>query len=254
MSKYLAKLKALREKRASPGNCQNCQNSGKLGFDSFDSADGSRSSQLESPLTEPIEPNTTGCAHEPERAPETLDLGRARRDRLEERAAILEFEEGLPRTEAEAAADREVAADIYDIRQVENDAAPYALSLAALRAQCPGHVPEDRWRQAITDATAFITNWGAEAQALGWMAAELFGLHPVPKLPAPSYMRLSRYDETGLVWLLRNRPVVALTEATAAIQGGTAVLTYRKINKPALGPVGDSLDEWGHRESYPRNI
>ena len=64
----------------------------------------------------------------------------------------------------------------------------------------------------------------------------------MPERPAPSYTRLSRYDETGLIWLLRGRPVVALTETTAAIQGATAVLTYRKINKPALGPVGDSLE------------
>jgi len=37
--------------------------------------------------------------------------------------------------------------------------------------------------------------------------------------------------------------VVALTEATAAIQSSTGALTiYRRHNKPALGPVGDSLD------------
>jgi hypothetical protein len=47
---------------------------------------------------------------------------------------------------------------------------------------------------------------------------------------------------TGLIWLLRGRPVVALTEATAAIQGASGTITvYRKDNKPALGPVGDSL-------------
>ena len=67
----------------------------------------------------------------------------------------------------------------------------------------------------------------------------------MPERPAPSYKRLSRYDERGLIWLLRSRPVVVLTETTAAIQGATAVLTYRKINKPALGPVGDSLDDFG---------
>ena len=54
---------------------------------------------------------------------------------------------------------------------------------------------------------------------------------------------MSRYDETGLIWLLRGRPVVALTEATAAIQSSTDAITiYRRHNKPALGPVGDSLD------------
>jgi hypothetical protein len=61
---------------------------------------------------------------------------------------------------------------------------------------------------------------------------------------APNCRRLSRYDETGLIWLLKGRPVVALTEATAAIENPTGAITiYRKNNKPALGPVGDSLDD-----------
>jgi hypothetical protein len=52
--------------------------------------------------------------------------------------------------------------------------------------------------------------------------------------------RLSRYDETGLIWLLRGRPVVALAERTAAIENPTdAITVYRKNNKPTLGPVGD---------------
>ena len=52
--------------------------------------------------------------------------------------------------------------------------------------------------------------------------SELFGLHPVPERPAANYQRLSRYDETGLVWLLRGHPVVALMETEAAIQAATA--------------------------------
>ena len=79
---------------------------------------------------------------------------------------------------------------------------------------------------------------GRAGQAFGWTARELFGLHPVRERPAATYRRLSRYDETGLVWLLRGRPVVALTATTAAIQGATGILTYRKLNKPALGPAG----------------
>ena len=56
---------------------------------------------------------------------------------------------------------------------------------------------------------------------------------------------MSRYDATGLIWLLQGRPVIALTETTAAIQSTTgSVLTYRKANKPALGPVGDSLEDF----------
>jgi hypothetical protein len=68
--------------------------------------------------------------------------------------------------------------------------------------------------------------------ALKWTELDLFGLHRVPKNPTPSYRRLSRYDETGLVWLLWGRPVVALTEATAAIEHKTGVITiYRKNQK-----------------------
>ena len=79
---------------------------------------------------------------------------------------------------------------------------------------------------------------------LGWTSPDLFGLHQIPCKPRPSYRRPSRYDETGLVWLLRGRPVRVLTELTAAIQGPTGAITiYRKLNKPALGPLGDSLDD-----------
>jgi hypothetical protein len=77
-----------------------------------------------------------------------------------------------------------------------------------------------------------------------WTARDLFGLQTPPAKPHPSYSRLSRYDETGLIWLLQGRLVVALTETTAAIQNPTgAITTYRRHNKPALGPPGDSLDD-----------
>ena len=98
---------------------------------------------------------------------------------------------------------------------------------------------------AVEDGRRFLASWGGQADALGWKARELFGLHNPPESAAANYSRLSRYDETGLIWLFRGRPVIALTETTAAIQGATAVLTYRKLNKPALGPLGDSLDDMG---------
>jgi hypothetical protein len=57
--------------------------------------------------------------------------------------------------------------------------------------------------------------------------------------------RSSRYEETGPIWLLQKRPVVALTEATAAIENPKTgnVTTYRRHNKPAFGSLGDSLDD-----------
>jgi hypothetical protein len=98
----------------------------------------------------------------------------------------------------------------------------------------------------VTDAQRFLADWGGQSAALGWTVDELFGLHPAPARPAPTYCRLSRYDTTGLIWLLQGRAVVALTDTTATIRtssGGT--VTYRKQHKPALGPLGDSLDDMG---------
>jgi hypothetical protein len=119
----------------------------------------------------------------------------------------------------------------------------YGNALTALRSACPDLVEVERWQRAIRDADAFLATGGAQAHALGWTARELFGLHPMPTHPAPSYQRLSRYDATGLVWLLRGRPVIALSETEAAIQSAGAVVMYRKHRKPALGPVGDSLGD-----------
>ena len=122
---------------------------------------------------------------------------------------------------------------------------PYSATVATIESECPAGVETGRWCQAIADAAAFLARWGAQAHAFGWTGRELFGLHTAPERPAANYSRLSRYDETGLIWLLRGRAVIALTETTAAIQGATALLTYRKLNKPALGPLGDSLDDMG---------
>jgi len=122
---------------------------------------------------------------------------------------------------------------------------PYSVTFAALKTECPAAVEHARWQQAIQDADSYIAKWGAQAHALGWTARELFGLHPVPPRPAPTYQRLTRYDATGLIWLLQGCPVVALTESEAAIQRSGAVVIYRKHRKPALGPLGDSLDDMG---------
>ena len=73
------------------------------------------------------------------------------------------------------------------------------------------YIPEDRWQQCVADAQPFLAAWGEQAQALGWTSRDLFGLHTVPANPHPTYSRLSRYDCTGLVWLLQGKPVIALT-------------------------------------------
>jgi hypothetical protein len=121
---------------------------------------------------------------------------------------------------------------------------PLSAALWSLET-CPAYVPEARWRQAIEDGQRFIDEWRNQALALRWTARDLFGLHTPPEEPHPSYRRLSRYDETGLIWLLEGREVVALTTDTAVIRWPSgSVTTYRKSKKPAFGPFGDSLDDF----------
>ena len=110
--------------------------------------------------------------------------------------------------------------------------------LRELERRCPDHVSLVDWQQAIKDGRRFLGKWGEPAEALGWTARDLFGLHEVPQTPHASYRRLARYDCTGLIWLLRGAVVVNLTDSTATICGRLgAVTTYRRVDKPAL--VGD---------------
>ena len=168
----------------------------------------------------------------------------ARCDRFEERAAILEFGEGLSRAEAEAIARREMMAGVYDDMQAARDPVSYSSALATLRAECPAYVDAADWQQAIEDGHRFVTQWGKQAEALGWTPADLFGLHIPPEKPASNYRRLARYDQTGLIWLLHGRPVIALTELAATILAPSgASLMYHRHNKPAPGLIGEKLDD-----------
>jgi hypothetical protein len=66
---------------------------------------------------------------------------------------------------------------------------------------------------------------------IGPRHASQFVCKPNIEKPHPSYSRLSRYDETGLCWLLQGREVVALTEATATIRNPDtgAITMYRLL-------------------------
>jgi ABC transporter substrate binding protein len=88
-----------------------------------------------------------------------------------------------------------------------------------------------RWQQAVEDGRRFLARWGKQAEALGWTARDLFGLQTPPAKPHPSYSRLSRYDETGLIWLLQGREVAALTETTASIRSAAPNVrdAYRQV-------------------------
>jgi hypothetical protein len=121
----------------------------------------------------------------------------------------------------------------------------FSRTFRVLESCCPDHIPLDRWQQCVEDGRAFLGKWGTQAEALGWTSADLFGLHTLPEQPHPSYNRLSRYDYNGLCWLLQGRQVTVLTENAAMIENPSTRTTtlFRKNNRPALGPLGDSLDD-----------
>jgi hypothetical protein len=148
----------------------------------------------------------------------------------------------LTRAEAYGKDDRN---DIDDKRNGFDRLNRFGRTFSELERRCPAYVEPARWQCAVEDAKRFLAQWGERAEALGWTPRDLFGLHEVPTNPHPRYSRLARYDHTGLIWLLQGNPVVALTEATAAIRMRTgSVLTYRKHNKPAFGSLGDSIDDF----------
>jgi len=190
-------------------------------------------------------------AHKEELRALLTDDKQPRQDAVEVHAAFPEFD---ARAKAEAIAGAELVggtqggaeddSDLHDGDGVLLRFGTYGQSLAALRAECPAYVDAADWQQAIEDGHRFVTQWGKQAEGLGWAPADLFGLHTPPEKPAPNYRRLSRYDQTGLIWLLRGRRVVELTKDKAVIETPTGTVSYRRYNKPALSPLGDSFDDF----------
>jgi hypothetical protein len=87
--------------------------------------------------------------------------------------------------------------------------------------------PDAEWKTLQEDALNFLRDWAAQAHALGWDALSLFSVHD----EAPH----ARLDGMGLVPLLGGRPVVALTEDSAAIKansGGTLTFHRRRAWPP----------------------
>ncbi|SFM62354.1 hypothetical protein [Methylobacterium pseudosasicola] len=110
---------------------------------------------------------------------------------FDERAAFLEYECGLSRTAAEAQARSEIRrAEIELLLPVPPVSGPLlptndglALWRAGLgrlhpeRLPCPDYRPGE-WAQVYARAVAFLDTFGETAEALGWTAVRLFGVHP----------------------------------------------------------------------------
>ena len=119
---------------------------------------------------------------------------------FEERAAIAEHEDGLPREIAEG--------------------------LARLEMMPPPNGSRSWWEQIINGAAIFADRWGARALELGWQPIELFGIHPV----APA----ARHDCLGLAFMLDGGEVVDIDadKATLIKPSGAMQSYYRWRDDP----------------------
>jgi hypothetical protein len=94
---------------------------------------------------------------------------------------------------------------------------------------CPDWMSPERWNFLLGDAEGFLSRWGHAAEALGWTALDLYGVHPA----APA----ARFDVMGLLLLVQGGSVKVLTAASASIRRITgAALTFRRL-ADAIGAV-----------------
>ena len=93
---------------------------------------------------------------------------------------------------------------------------------------CPDWLSPDRWSGLLSDAEAFLSQWGKAAHQFGWSELDLFGVHPA----APT----ARFDVMGLVPVINGGKVASITERSAAIQtpGGSRLMFMRRPSSGAI--------------------
>ncbi|MCJ2023935.1 hypothetical protein [Methylobacterium sp. J-067] len=99
--------------------------------------------------------------------------------------------------------------------------------LSAERIPCPGYRPEE-WAGTLARALDFLDRFGPQAEALGWTAVRLFGVHRVGGIV--------RVDTCGALVLPSAGAVRAITATEVAFD----CLTYReKPGQPQGVPIWD---------------
>jgi hypothetical protein len=108
--------------------------------------------------------------------------------------------------------------------QCERGGAPtewHALLAELERCACPDWMSHGRWDLLLADTENFLTRWGSTANALGWKARDLYGVHRV----APG----ARFDAMGFLFFVQGGSVPLITAHSASIHRRTgARLTYRR--------------------------
>lgn len=121
------------------------------------------------------------------------------------------------------------------LRAIEGDGlAAWREGLAQLRpekAPCPIYRSEE-WAGVLARAHAFLDRFGEEAQALGWTAARLFGVHP--------RLGTGRIDFCGLLVL----PHAGVVEAITATE-----IRFGRTTSYTTPGRHDGVPWWGFREA-----
>jgi hypothetical protein len=94
---------------------------------------------------------------------------------------------------------------------------------AALAAAAPVDCSEDRWTTAVRGLHRFVVEgWGDRAALMGWTKDELYRVPPL----------WSRIDLTGAALLIGQSRVIAVTEASIAIETlSGSRLKFRRIGR-----------------------
>jgi len=166
-------------------NVQNVKNSQTApGFEHFERFEHGTASPTAPPAAD-------GASTATERTPGTW------REAETARAAIVQFDGGIPREWAEGFA------------RLDPD-------------YPPGDVPPCRWQRFVDDVGRFLDSpFCAVAAALGWGPHDLFG--------CDRDRPFAGIDGAGLIWLLNGDRLVALTHSTATVETRTGVRkTYRR--------------------------
>lgn len=163
------------------------------------------------------------------RAPSTSTASCVDAPTFDERAAFLEYECGLTRDRAEAQALAEQAAGVLSADEVPSEGVGLwragVAGLSPHRPPCPDYRPGE-WPAVHARALAFLDAFGAQAEALGWTASRLFGVHPE--------IGTTRVDCCGGLVLGIGGPVLAITRTKIRF----GLLTYRiKPGQPAGVPI-----------------
>ncbi|MEO1104985.1 MAG: hypothetical protein AAFW98_14865 [Pseudomonadota bacterium] len=147
-----------------------------------------------------------------------------------ERAAILEYDGGLNRHEAEDIAARDAGFD---------DAAAFRVTLCAswrtqLDAMQGPELPPSG-SDYVANAVAFVDGgWAERALEVGWTEAELVGADEV----AP----WARLDRLGAAYLIPNPAAITITEISQAVRGGDPLVLRRSLRRDGAPPWVSALE------------